>query len=148
MSMTEPSSTSPPWPPSWNRNFFVETVFDPHPGRVAGLRRVARSVLESREAPEGVIDSVTVIVSELLSNAIKHGRGRISMRLTLVAGDRLYVEAVGENKVVARVAPPDMNAETGRGLAIVEALSDVWGVSLDGRTTWAMVRLSDETGRP
>ncbi|MEU1848280.1 ATP-binding protein [Streptomyces sp. NPDC019990] len=83
------------------------------------------------------------VVAELAANAATHGRlpGR-SFRLTLyVVGATLRIEVTdtrGDRPPEPQV--PDALAESGRGLLLVEALADRWGVT-DGRfprkTVWA-----------
>ncbi len=89
------------------------------------------------------------IVAELAANAALHGRvpGR-DFRLTLTAADdRLRIEVTdtrGERLPSGgRKAPPE-DAETGRGMLIVEALAEKWGVQTDPvprKTVWAEVAL-------
>ncbi|MFH8978085.1 ATP-binding protein [Streptomyces sp. NPDC017890] len=85
------------------------------------------------------------VVAELAANAATHGRlpGR-SFRLALyVIGGTLRIEVTdtrGDRQPVPRA--PDAGAESGRGLLVVEALADRWGVT-EGRfphkTVWAEV---------
>ncbi|MGW2840595.1 ATP-binding protein [Streptomyces sp. NPDC001493] len=147
MSTTVPGAANLPEPHAWKRDFFVETRFDADPARLQGLRRVARSLLESRDASQECVDSVLLIVSELITNAIIHGQGPVCMRLTLMGGDHLFIEAAGENPVHAQVLTPPHSSESGRGLLLVESLSDLWGISADGMTTWATFRLPSAQAR-
>ncbi|WP_405519301.1 ATP-binding protein [Streptomyces canus] len=83
------------------------------------------------------------IVAELAANAVTHGRapGR-DFRLTLyVVGGTLRIEVTdtrGDRLPRAELPAPD--AESGRGLVLVDALADKWGVT-PGRpprkTVWA-----------
>ncbi|MEU0205102.1 ATP-binding protein [Streptomyces canus] len=94
------------------------------------------------------------IVAELAVNAATHGRvpGR-DFRLTLyVVGDTLRIEVTDtRGDRLPRVEPPAPEAETGRGLVLVDALADRWGVAPGPRprkTVWAEIDLSPGPGNP
>lgn len=71
------------------------------------------------------------MVSELLTNAVAHGVGAISLRID-IGEDAVLVEVADEGNVA--VAPsPAPGAHGGWGLRIVDQLADDWGV-LDGST--------------
>ncbi|MFF7645470.1 ATP-binding protein [Streptomyces canus] len=94
------------------------------------------------------------IVAELAVNAATHGRvpGR-DFRLTLyVVGDTLRIEVTdtrGDRLPHTELPAPD--AESGRGLVLVAALADRWGVAPGPRprkTVWAEIGLSPAPGNP
>ncbi|MGW1889771.1 ATP-binding protein [Streptomyces sp. NPDC002004] len=94
------------------------------------------------------------VVAELAANAATHGRvpGR-DFRLTLhVAAGTLRIEVTdtrGDRLPCAQPVAPD--AESGRGLVLVEALADRWGVTPGPhprKTVWAELDLAPEPGRP
>ncbi|MFI6878533.1 ATP-binding protein [Streptomyces sp. NPDC050400] len=92
-----------------------------------------------------VLDDAAYVVAELAANAVTHGRlpGR-DFRLGLyVAGGVLRIEvadARGDRQPQVRAA----EGESGRGLVVVAALADRWGVT-DGpsprKTVWAELDL-------
>ncbi|WP_307854124.1 ATP-binding protein [Streptomyces tagetis] len=104
-------------------------------------RRLATHRLDLWHLPYGspVSDTVTLVVAELAANAVLHGRvpGRdFELRLT-------YDRTVGVVRVEvsdthpAHPEPPEPAghpevADGGRGLLLVEAVADRWGVT--GRT--------------
>jgi anti-sigma regulatory factor (Ser/Thr protein kinase) len=110
----------------------LEMTLAPRPESVAEARHALGDVLEGLD--EGIQDGVTVIVSELVTNAIKHGPDRpIALRIRrdgeAVRGE---IEDEGHGKVeIWRES--DRGPQGGYGLPIVEAMSDRWGVS-DGNT--------------
>ncbi len=122
------------------RNFGVQLSPTPRGARLARL--LATEQLRSWGLP---LDPARQSVAELASNAAAHGRvpGR-DFRLSLyVIGDTLRIEVTdtrAERLPSPRTPAPD--AESGRGLLLVEALAHRWGVA-EGRfprkTVWAEV---------
>ncbi|MDX3114377.1 MULTISPECIES: ATP-binding protein [Streptomyces] len=136
------------------RNFDVRLSATPRGARLARL--LATEQLRSWGLP---MDPAAHVVAELAANAVTHGRvpGRDFQLLLYVVGDVLRIEVTdtrGDRMPHVRPAaqgPGD--GETGRGLLLVDALSDRWGVS-EGRrprkTVWAEIRMSPapEPGSP
>jgi anti-sigma regulatory factor (Ser/Thr protein kinase) len=99
-------------------------------GRARGLSTEYLNQLGSR-APEVAI----LLVSELVTNAIRYGRPPIQLRAFRV-GSGLRVEVSdGERRapLAARQASTTEMAEGGRGLLLVNGLSDRWGWAGNGR---------------
>ncbi|WP_329244656.1 ATP-binding protein [Streptomyces canus] len=93
-------------------------------------------------------------MAELAANAATHGRvpGR-DFRLTLyVVGDTLRIEVTDtRGDRLPRVELPAPEAETGRGLVLVDALADRWGAAPGPRprkTVWAELDLSPHPENP
>lgn len=91
------------------------------------------------------LDAAQHIVGELAANAATHGRvsGR-NFRLTLyVVGDILRIEVTDtRGDRLPRLQSPSPQGESGRGLVLVDALADRWGVSTGRtprKTVWAEV---------
>ncbi|OKI45328.1 anti-sigma regulatory factor [Streptomyces sp. TSRI0281] len=120
-------------------DFVFEVAIAPEPVRVAQLRRITKALMRLRAVPAPLAQDVVTVVSELVTNAIEHGRGTVSLRLRHTGRD-LFVEATDCNPAPARLRPPTADGERGRGLLLVESFSRDWGVSDDGRTTWASFR--------
>lgn len=72
-----------------------------------------------------------LMVSELVTNALLHGIGAITLRID-VEGDAARIEVADDGKV-AFAPRPEPGAHGGWGLRIVEQLADDWGV-LEGST--------------
>jgi anti-sigma regulatory factor (Ser/Thr protein kinase) len=110
----------------------LDMTLPPRPESVGEARHALRQVLEGLD--ERTRDGVTVIVSELVTNAIKHGPDRpIALRIwrdgEAVRGE---IEDEGHGRVeIWRES--DRGARGGYGLPIVDAMSDRWGVN-DGNT--------------
>lgn len=80
-------------------------------------------------------DVVELLVSELVTNAVRHARGDIEVRIGPIR-DRIRV-GIGDASTT-RPAVRDPNLEGGHGLRLVESLADRWGVDHRpaGKTVW------------
>ncbi|MGA4839282.1 ATP-binding protein [Streptomyces sp. G45] len=94
-----------------------------------------------------VNETVTLIAAELAANAVRHGRvrGRDFHLWVAATADTVRLEvsdARGERLPGARSTRADQD-EGGRGLLLVDALADRWGVTprQPGKCVWAEVRL-------
>jgi anti-sigma regulatory factor (Ser/Thr protein kinase) len=108
----------------------------------------ARNFVRTRwpELDEDVLDDVTLIVSELVSNAVQHGEPDIVLRM-LVEPFSVDVSVLDHGSQVppATIRVPAESATSGRGLSIVDRLASDWGVEpLDGgKQVWARLRVSE-----
>ncbi|MFC7910194.1 ATP-binding protein [Streptomyces nigra] len=135
------------------RNFNVLLSPTPRGARLARL--LATEQLRRWGLP---LDPAQLIVAELANNAATHGRvpGRNFQLLLYVVGTTLRIEVTDTcGDELPHHEAPDPTAESGRGLTLVTALADRWGVarSLPPRkTVWAEVTvrtaLSPELDRP
>ncbi len=114
----------------------ADSVFPAQPRSVAGARAFAREVLETWHEEE-LVDTVTLLLSELVTNAVVHASSAPSVAVHLLP-DRVHVEVSDDDttRLQAREAP--LSAESGRGLILVEALAHQWGqVELPGgKVVW------------
>ncbi|SEG76412.1 Anti-sigma regulatory factor (Ser/Thr protein kinase) [Thermomonospora echinospora] len=121
-------------------------VLLPHaPSSVAVARRRLSSDLLAHGVRAGVVDDANVIISELLSNALRHARPLASgqIRVSWVRnGDEVEV-AVSDGGAMTepRRSRPTLSSLGGRGLGIVEALARCWGVRHEEEctTVWAVL---------
>ncbi|MFE1547324.1 ATP-binding protein [Streptomyces sp. NPDC058718] len=101
------------------------------------MRRILRIFL-SRWELDGLSDSATLALTELVANVVRHVPGRRCSVLMLREpyGLRVEVADAVPGAVIAKLAGP--LEESGRGLALVEAVTDRWGVDerADGKTVW------------
>ncbi|MEU6285115.1 ATP-binding protein [Streptomyces sp. NPDC047028] len=125
----------------------------PHgPAGVGKARHRMRAQLRGGGVSESVIDDAVLILSELLSNACKHGRplgdapagdGDVRAAWQVDAHGRLVVEVTdGGGPTRPAPATPSVTARGGRGLNIITALADDWGVRDDVHgevTVWVLV---------
>ncbi|GHI85985.1 PAS domain S-box protein [Streptomyces xanthophaeus] len=113
-------------------------VLDAAPSSVAEGRRFLRATLEAwGKDDEHLRETACLLASELLSNAVRHGSGPLRLRLRQ-AGRELGVEVCDGSPVLpqARFAAPD--AESGRGLLLVDSLASSWGTlpTAEGKAVW------------
>jgi len=85
-------------------------------------------------------EDVLLVVTELLSNAVDHGRGPVRLTVELRGGS-VRVEVHDTAPDAPRPQPLDPYAVRGRGLQMVEALSSRWGWTDGpaGKIVWADV---------
>jgi anti-sigma regulatory factor (Ser/Thr protein kinase) len=121
------------------------------PGSISAARQFTSVIMERWGAADRSSD-VAVVVSELLSNAVRHGLS--SAPAQPAAGIRLGLLQSGPSIVCAVTDPsatppvprdPDWQDEGGRGLHVIASLSDGWGACLDvpgqaGKVVWAAFR--------
>nr|WP_162002562.1 ATP-binding protein [Streptomyces sp. CB01881] len=106
---------------------------------VGAVRHRLRAALGDWGVPE-LADTAELLSSELVTNALLHtGQGAV-FDAVLTADLRLRIEVRdGVGRLPGRRRDPDAEyATSGRGLVLVEALADAWGVQLrgDGKVTW------------
>ncbi|MCW2666142.1 MAG: signal transduction histidine kinase regulating citrate/malate metabolism [Frankiales bacterium] len=89
----------------------------------------------------GLLDPLLLAVSELVGNAVRHGRPPFAVRLRRRGqGVRLEVHDEASREPRPAATLPGAEAESGRGLFLVEQVSSATGVEDipgDGTTAWA-----------
>jgi len=127
------------------------------PTAVACARLHARNVIYEWN-PTSVADSVELVVSELMTNAVRASTGpdgrprydgcmglpRVGLRLS---SDRAHIliEVWDQDPRLPAAKTADPDDESGRGLLLVEALCERWGCDTspgrDGKVVWAEVEV-------
>ncbi|MER7770049.1 ATP-binding protein [Kitasatospora sp. NPDC096140] len=106
---------------------------------VGAVRQRLRSALSHWGVPE-LSDTAELLSSELVTNALLHTTKGAVFDAVLGSDDRLRIEVQdGASRLPGRRRDPEAEyATSGRGLMLVEALADSWGVQLrgDGKITW------------
>jgi len=119
-----------------------EVDFLPAEHRIGQMRRITRAQLRHWDLTT-LTDDATLAVSELVTNAIKHGKGQpVGLRVRRSA-DELRIEVTDGTPTPARLRSAGMADENGRGLFLVAALAKEWGVSPDGTMTWCSLAIPD-----
>ncbi|GGX95123.1 ATP-binding protein [Streptomyces fructofermentans] len=112
--------------------------------KVGVMRRIAAARLRHRGL-DALIDEVMVLVSEMLTNALLHsGADEIGLHITDSEG-YLHITVTDGQIGAATPREPAANAESGRGLLLVQALVKAhggeWGTSETGDQTWCSLAL-------
>jgi len=123
----------------------LELPFEPASASVA--RRHVVHVLRSRGIEAMTCEDAALIVSELVGNALRHGRAMRGGRLNVGwqfddAGLRIQVtDGGGEGRPTLGSDGVGLTS-SGRGLEIVAALSESWGYEIEGAGTSVWARVS------
>ena len=89
-----------------------------------------------------IIDDAALIVTELVTNAITHGGSAFRLQLSRTSG-ALRIEVVDDGEGTPEPQPQDPEAEGGRGIMLVDAMSTSWGVENvpRGKLVWAEIAI-------
>lgn len=124
------------------------------PPEIPSIRAARRFVLDAIGAvPALPRAAIEVMVSELAMNTIQHAKTSFEVRVALV-GPVLRVEVTdsGEGRPEVQAMPPPGSTQRGRGLSLVEHLSDRWGVRPArgglGKTVWFEISIQDAGPAP
>lgn len=125
----------------------VQRIGLPPDATAAGVARAHTRRSLTRWNLQVMLEPLTLVVSELVGNAVRHGRPPFELLLRRVgSGVRVDVHDEASDRAPdLRTAAPvarDPNAEDGRGLILVRALSRDSGVDQiadDGKRVWAVV---------
>ncbi|GAA0233841.1 SpoIIE family protein phosphatase [Actinomadura nitritigenes] len=115
---------------------------EPEPSMVSRTRaQVAFKLAEWRL--DAVADTVQLLVSELVTNALLHGAGAIVLRL--IRGDALLCEVYDDGQDMPHLRHADATAESGRGLHLVSHIAACWGTHRTdgGKVVWFEHRLPE-----
>jgi anti-sigma regulatory factor (Ser/Thr protein kinase) len=128
-------------------------VFLPHtPSSVSVVRRRLAAELLAVGVYEETAEDATVILSELISNALRHARPLPSgdIRVAWTRQGDLIQLAVSDGGAMTepRRARATLSSLGGRGLSIVETLAEGWGVLHEdsGTTVWATLHSPHSSG--
>jgi anti-sigma regulatory factor (Ser/Thr protein kinase) len=116
----------------------------------AEARRWTRELLAGWRVDEATANDALLIVSELVTNAVRHAPGPRTILFCRVRGARLTLSVVDSGRRAAPDRAPRIAArasteedEGGRGLFLVDLLSVAWGSTptKDGTVVWARLRV-------
>lgn len=117
----------------------AEWTFPAEPGAVRSARAVVRGQLHGWDL-DSVADLAALLVSELVTNSLRHATGPIGVRLLRPAalGDALRVEVSDPLPDPPRERVAHAEDESGRGLQLVAGSSRRWGTrpGAQGKTVW------------
>lgn len=80
-----------------------------------------------------------LVVTELVSNAVQHGRPPVELSLDCSGPEGVVISVSDGNPELPRVQTVGPQADHGRGVRLVELLSDEWGVRTrpGGKSVWS-----------
>jgi anti-sigma regulatory factor (Ser/Thr protein kinase) len=132
----------------------VGTVLLPYaPASIAVARQRLAADLMAAGIFAGAVGDAVLVVSELLSNAIRHARPLpdSTVQVAWALDDDAVEVAVSDGGATTRPthAQPTVSSLGGRGLDIVEYLARTWGVRSDGGglTVWAVLAAPPDSHR-
>jgi signal transduction histidine kinase len=119
----------------------LDLLLASEPGAVAEARtRVCDAIFPAPVAGEA--DTLRLLVSEVVTNAVRHGDGRRPLEIHARWNSEVRIEVCDRGAGFAphpRAGPPDEPG--GYGLLLVGSLAERWGVRTDGGTTvWFVLR--------
>jgi anti-sigma regulatory factor (Ser/Thr protein kinase) len=115
------------------------------PESVAGARHFVRDALSAQ--PREIVEAAELMTSEVATNSVRHAQTDFELAILLSRREiRVEVSDHGQGQPVPR--SPRTLEQSGRGLQIVLALSDAWGVtpSHDGKLVWFSLQLRAPAG--
>jgi len=114
-----------------------------------GLARAAAKTYVAGEVSPDRLSELSLVVTELVSNALEHGRGQVGFRLQLddgVVRGEVTDQGGGFEHEVRERGPEDVR---GRGLSLVAALTNRWGIHEGTTHVWfELGAQTSESGRP
>jgi anti-sigma regulatory factor (Ser/Thr protein kinase) len=97
--------------------------------------------------PADRLDTVLLLVSETVTNAVRYGHGHVELEVMWIDGTaRIEVSDANPDPPTRRPLPSDTLLVGGLGLHMLDALTDAWGTRSrrepPGKTVWLSVPLS------
>ena len=114
--------------------------YPPDPAILASARAFAADRLRALELT-AVRDTVELLLTELITNAIIHARTDIEVRLE-ARGPGVRVEVIDGNPIMPVAGTLTAGALSGRGLTLVQSMSTRWGAhhnGTGGKTVWCEI---------
>jgi two-component sensor histidine kinase len=100
----------------------------------------ARALADHTTAPADLVEAVRVVIAELASNAVHHAKTAYTVTVREDREGAVTVTVHDDSPEQPELRPFDPNAARGRGLQIVDGLTERWGTRADpgdGKTVWA-----------
>jgi anti-sigma regulatory factor (Ser/Thr protein kinase) len=110
----------------------------PSPSAAAMARKFIADFCSAAELPARLCQDAALMVSELVTNAVIHGRTSATVEVHRPA-DTLRVTVRDDNPALPAIGDnPHLEAENGRGLLIVSRTADRWGIEAGdgGKAIW------------
>ena len=121
-----------------------------HGPEAPGAAREALDAVLAARLDEGALAELRLVVSELVTNAVRHGAARDgSVDLAVSLGDGVArVDVIdGGDGFLPPTGPPDPEEPGGWGLIVVERLARRWGIDDEyGTHVWAEMPIAGDLG--
>ena len=123
----------------------IESTLSPSVASAGEARRLVQPLRTIY--PDAAVDDVSLLVTELVTNEVRHGAGRSGCPIILrvcpvIAGLRVEVVNPSPADDVRVALRPDPGPNGGFGLRIVDEIASRWGVMIDDAlTVWAEVTI-------
>jgi anti-sigma regulatory factor (Ser/Thr protein kinase) len=128
----------PSEPPEARTPGRTSVSFAPDPGSVKAARDAADRLLEGADPSEEFQFALRLVVSELMTNAVEHGSPGEQIQLELILyRDHAHVSIRNLGAGVDMTRLRRGRSDRGRGLEIVAALAERWGID-SGRSGTTM----------
>ena len=116
------------------------------PATAGAARRYVRDVLDANHVNEKVIGLVELLTSEVVTNALLHARGADELQVE-VRPAVVRVEVQDPSSLLPSPRRAGAEAVSGRGLKIVAALAQAWGVEMRprGKRVWFEVERGEDS---
>ncbi|MFJ2214499.1 ATP-binding protein [Streptomyces sp. NPDC101062] len=124
----------------------AEVRLPSRPESAAAARRITHSVvLRQWQLSPQTAEYAVLLVSELVGNAVRHTGARVFGLRMLRRRGWIRIEVRDPSRGLPCLMPVRDLDTSGRGLFLVDRLSDRWGVDLlpRGKTTWFEMRVAD-----
>ncbi|GAB2701608.1 ATP-binding protein [Kitasatospora kifunensis] len=112
---------------------------------VGPTRRLAVGLVREwvPDVPDEATESVRRVVGELVTNAIQHGGGNITVHMWITPGHNVAIVVCDGSPALPTPREPYDDGTRGRGLAVVQAetLSLTWSPEKGGKTVRATIAL-------
>ncbi len=137
--MTIPDFPRPAGPPVVNPPSPEVYSLPPRPESAAEARRIINTACSAWHREE-IRDSASLVVSELIGNGVRHAGTSLTMRLVPIDGG-IRLEIADDSTREVRHRDARLLDEGGRGLFLVDALAQRWGVDAHpaGKRVWAEI---------
>jgi anti-sigma regulatory factor (Ser/Thr protein kinase) len=89
-------------------------------------RHFVAAQLQQHGIDDRAADVTTLLVSELITNALRHGPPPLCLQVVVLA-DRVRLEVHDSNPAPPVLSRPDLESEHGRGMWLIDTVSARWG---------------------
>jgi anti-sigma regulatory factor (Ser/Thr protein kinase) len=115
-------------------------VFDRNIENTGAARTWVTTFVDEHHGGDALRDDAALVVSELVTNALRHGAGSVVLRASFNDG-RLSIAVSDSGDALPEQLPIDAERIGGLGLHIVERVSGEWGVAPfpGGKAVWAVL---------